>query len=114
MALRDGNWRVRLELPDGKLLESSTDELTLAQIDVAERASGVPWALWDPRRSVRVAIGLFVVLLVKDGTAEDTALQLAQDLPGKVLSGAFTWEPPEKPLEPVAGRDAGEHTDPPA
>jgi len=109
MSLRDGNWRIRLELPDGKVLESSTDELTLAQMDVAERASGVPWALWDPRRSVRVAIGLFVVLLVRDGTAEDKALQLAQELPGKVLTGAFTWEQPEDPLPAT-----GEHTDPPA
>ena len=111
MALRDGNWQIRLELPGGgKVLESSTDELTLGQIDVAERASGVPWALWDPRRSVRVAIGLFVVLLVRDGETEDAALKLAQELPGKVLTGAFTWVPPENPLPATPG--AGEAPDP--
>lgn len=113
MALRDGNWKVRLQLPgeDGKVLRSSTDDLTLAQIDVAERASGVPWALWDPRRSVRVAMGLFVVLLVADGSKEDDALQLVQQLPGSVLTGAFTWEPPTDPLPSTAGE---EKADPPA
>lgn len=110
MSLRDGNWRFRLE-HGGKLMESSTDELALGLFDVAERASGVPWAMWDPRRSVRVAMGLFVVLMVQDGMEESAALELVQKLPGKVLTGAFTWEPPESPLPATKG---GERTDPPA
>jgi len=113
MALRDGNWRIRLELPDGRVLESSTDDLTLQQFDVAERASGIPWALWDPRRSVRVAMGLFVVLMVNDGTTEDVALGLVQQLPGKTLTGAFEWEAPTDPL-PAIGSAEGALADPPA
>lgn len=112
MALRDGNWKVQLQLPEGKVLESSTDELTLQQIDVAERVSGIPWAAWDPRRSVRVAMALFVVLLIRNGETEDQAVKLVQDLPGKTLTGAFTWVPPEDPLPAISEQE--EPADPPA
>lgn len=109
MALRDGSWQCRLELEDGRVLEANTDDLPLGLIDVAERASGVPWAFMDPRGSVRVAMGLFAVLLIRDGEAEDKALQLVKELPGKALTGAFTWLAPEDPLPAT-----GEKTDPPA
>jgi hypothetical protein len=109
MALRDGSWECRLQLEDGRTLEASTDDLLLGQIDTAERACGIPWAYMDPRGSVRVAIALFAVLLIRDGEAEDKALQLARELPGKALTGAFTWVPPEEPL-PATGDTA----DPPA
>jgi hypothetical protein len=105
MALRDGSWLVRLELDDGRTLEASTDDLTLAQLDVAERASGIPWPVMDPRRSIRVAMGLFTVLLIRDGEAEDKALQLVQELPASKLTGAFTFVPPEDPL-PAIGEAA--------
>lgn len=109
MNLHDGTWHVRLELDDGKVLTSSTDDLTLAQVDTVERVSGIPWALWDPRRSVRVAMALFVVLLIADGDSEDKALTRAQELPRKTLTGAFRWDPPADPLPTT-----GERTDPPA
>jgi hypothetical protein len=103
MALRDGSWQVRLELDDGTTLEASTDDLTLAQLDVAERASGIPWPIMDPRRSARVAMALFAVLLIRNGTAEDKALALAAEFPASKLHGAFTYVPPEDPLPPVEG-----------
>lgn len=108
MALRDGSWNCRLQLEDGRVLVASTDDLLLGQIDTAERAAGIPWAYMDPRGSVRVAISLFAVLLIRDGEAEDKALQLARELPAKALTGAFTWVEPEDPL-PATGED----TDPP-
>lgn len=110
MALRDGSWQCRLELDDGRTLEANTDDLLLGQIDVAERASGVPWAYMDPRGSVRVAMALFAVLLIRDGEAEDKALQLVKELPAEKLRGAFTWVAPEDPLPATPG----EKTDPPA
>jgi len=106
MALRDGSWTCRLELDDGRTLEVNTDDLPLGQIDVAERACGVPWAYMDPRGSVRVAMALFAVLLIRDGEAEDKALQLVQDLPAIKLREAFTWLPPEDPL-PATGEQTG-------
>jgi hypothetical protein len=111
MALRDGSWHVRLELEDQKVLTTSTDDMTLMQVDVVERVSGVPWALWDPRRSVRVAMALFVLLLVNDGTPEQQALEKVQQLTYPTLLGAFRWEPPTNPLPATAG--AEERTDPP-
>jgi hypothetical protein len=109
MALRDGKWTVRLELDGGRVLERSTDDMTLNQVDVVERASGIAWGFWDPQRSARVATALFAVLLMVDGETEDKALTLAGELPASVLRGAFTWIPPEEPLPAT-----GERTDPPA
>ena len=57
----------------------------------------------DPRGSVRVAMALFVVLLIRDGEAEDKALQLVRELPSTKLRGAFTWLPPEDPLPATGG-----------
>lgn len=110
MALRDGSWDCRLELDEGKTLAANTDDLLLGQIDVAERACGVPWAYMDPRGSVRVAMALFAVLLIRDGMAEDKALQTVQELPATKLREAFTWVPPEEPLPATEGGEA----DPPA
>jgi hypothetical protein len=109
MALRDGRWRFRLELDGGRVLERTTDDMTLNQVDVVERASGIVWGAWDPPRHARCAIALFAVLLMVDGETEDKALQLAGELPAEKLRGAFTWEPPEDPLPPAEGP-----TDPPA
>jgi hypothetical protein len=110
MALRDGSYSIRLQLEDGRLLENSTDDLTLLQIDTAERACGIAWPFMDPTRNMRTAIALFAVLLIADGEDEDKALQLAGEMKGRQLRGAFTWNPPEDPL-PATG---GEPTDPPA
>jgi hypothetical protein len=109
MALRDGSWDCRLQLEDGRVLEANTDNLLLGQIDTAERAAGIPWAYMDPRGSVRVAMSLFAVLLIRDGESEDKAIQLARELPATVLREAFTWIPPEDPL-PVTG-EAGDPPD---
>jgi hypothetical protein len=109
MALRDGSWNCVLHLDDGRRLEANTDDLPLGMIDTAERASGIPWAFMDPRGSVRVAVALFAVLLMQDGEAEDKALQLARELPGRKLRDAFTWIPPEDPLPAT-----GEAADPPS
>jgi hypothetical protein len=107
MSLRDGRWRFRLEV-DGRTVERTTDDMTLNQVDVVERACGIVWGAWDPPRHARCAVALFAVLLMVDGTAEDKALQLAGELPATVLRDAFTWEPPTEPLPAT-----GEAADPP-
>jgi hypothetical protein len=109
MSLRDGKWTVRLELDDGRVLERDTDDMTLNQVDVVERACGFAWGYWDPPRSARTAVALFAVLLMVDGDTEDKALKLAGELPASKLRDAFTWVPPEESLPA-----AGEATDPPA
>lgn len=97
MAKRDGAWLCRLE-QDGKLLEASTDDLTLDQLDVAERVSGVPWPLMNPAGSVRVARALFAVLMIRAGMDEDEAVRRCGELTAVKLHGAFEWIPPEDPL----------------
>jgi hypothetical protein len=109
MALRDGRWRFRLQLDDGRTVERTTDDMTLTQVDLVERTCGFAWGYWDPPRSARTAVALFAVLLMVDGETEDKALQMAGELPATTLRDAFTWEPPEEPLPAT-----GEPTDPPA
>lgn len=109
MALRDGKWTVRLELDGSRVLERTTDDLTLNQVDVVERSCGIAWGFWDPTRSARTAVALFAVLLMVNGETEDKALKLAGELPAEKLRGAFTWEPADEP------RPADQvSTDPPA
>jgi hypothetical protein len=102
MAKRDGSWLCRLKL-DGKVLEASTDDLTLDQLDVAEQVSGVPWPLMNPGGSVRVAKALFAVLMIRAGMEEDEALRRCGELTAEKLHDAFEWVPPEDPLPATEG-----------
>lgn len=104
MSKRDGAWLCRLEL-DGKVLEASTDDLTLDQLDVAEQVSGVPWPLMNPARSVRVAKALFAVLMLRSGMDEEQALRRCAELTADRLAGAFEWMPPEDPLPDTGQAD---------
>jgi hypothetical protein len=83
MALRDGRWRFRLQLDDGRTVERTTDDMTLTQVDLVERTCGFAWGYWDPPRSARTAVALFAVLLMVDGETEDKALQMAGELPAR-------------------------------
>lgn len=109
MSARDGSWLCRLEgYPD-----VSTDDLTLDELEVAERACGVPYVLMDPHASVRIAKALFAVMIHKAGAAEDEALKLAGKLTTRKLHNAFTYVLPTKPApQPATG--GGVTADPPA
>lgn len=108
MAQRDGSWLVSLE----GYPEVTTDELTLDELETAERACGVPYTLMDPHVSVRIAKALLAVLLIKAGATEDDALKQAGKLTVRKLHGAFTYLPPEKPRPAAASSDT-EPADPP-
>lgn len=117
MARLDGSWLCKLEgHPD-----VSTDDLTLDELEIAERSCGVPYVLMDPHASVRVAKALFAVMLMRAkldaGTpqrqAEDEAVKAAGKLTTKRLHGAFAWVPPSGPPLPPA-TDGEVAADPPA
>lgn len=105
----DGYWLVRLE----GFPEVSTDDLTLTEVETAEKASGVPYSLMDPRSSIRIARALFVVCMMRAGMGEDVALKQAQDLRLRVLHGAFTWERANRERPAVVGDAEGSEADPP-
>lgn len=107
MARRDGAWLVQLEgHPD-----VSTDDLTLDELEIAEKACGVPYTLMDPHVSVRIAKALFAVMVrralinegVAEGVAEERALQQVRKLTTRSLHGAFTYLPPTDPQPASVG-----------
>jgi hypothetical protein len=119
MARRDGAWLLHLELEDGSTLEASTDDLTLDELEVAERVSGVAWAALNPLRSAKVAKGLLALLLIRQnlatgmdrGTAEAKALEVAGQVTARQLSDAFTYQPPTEGFPELDGERSA---DPPS
>lgn len=111
MARRDGSWLLRLQLADGQTLEASTDDLTLDELEIAERVSGVAWVAMNPLRSTKVAKGLLALLLIRQNlssgmdraTAEDKGLEVAGGVTFAQLSDAFTYRPPTEALPAVEG-----------
>lgn len=101
MSKRDGSWLVTLE----GYPPISTDDLTLDELEVAERACAVPYTLMDPHVTIRVAKALLGVVLLKANlergleqqAAEDDALKTAGKLTVRKLHGAFTYVPPTDP-----------------
>lgn len=105
MSSRDGCWRLHLDgVPD-----VTTDDLTLDDVEIAERVCGVPYVMLNPLASAKEAKALLTVLLVRAGRTEDDALEAARRTPLRVISRAFTWVPPDRPLRAV-----GDDSDPPA
>lgn len=114
MSRRDGSWLLKLEGHP----EVSTDDLTLDELETAERACDVPYTLMDPHVSIRIAKALLGVMLTRANLAagmeqkqaEDQALKAAGKLPVRKLHGAFTYVPATKPPAAAGGAPA----DPPA
>lgn len=113
---RDGSWLVRLEgYPD-----TDTDDLTLDEVELAEKVSGVPYTLMDPHISVRVAKALLGVVLLRANLAagmaqepaEDKAVKAAGKLTTRKLHGAFVYQAPSRKSAPPAIVE-GELADPP-
>ncbi len=101
--LQDGRWRVRLEgFPD-----VTTDELTLDDIETAEKVAGIPWVLINPLASAKEAKGLLCVLLMRAGVAETEALKAAGKTPLRQLVTAFTYELPDRQPATVLAGDGG-------
>jgi hypothetical protein len=102
MARRDGAWLLLLELEDGQQLTASTDDLTLNELETAEKVAGVPWSVMNPLRSTKVARALLALLLIRQhlssgmdqAAAEEKALEMAGQVTGAQLSDAFTFQPP--------------------
>lgn len=106
----DGYWTVTLQ----GYPPVDTQDLTLDEIEAAEKACGVPYTLMDPRESVRIARALFVVCMVRGGMDEDKALKAAGQLRLAVLHGAFTWQRLERSQPPQVLAAAGDETGPPS
>lgn len=113
---RDGSWLVQLE----GYPELDTDQLTLDELEVAERACATPYTLMDPHVSVRIAKALLAMVLLRhnldrglpQAEAEDAALKATGKLTTAKLHGAFTYLPAQvkRALAPATG---GEPADPP-
>lgn len=69
---------------------TSTDDLTLDEVALAERVAGVPWSTMNPLGNVKVAKALFVLTAIRAGMPEAQALEAAGSTPLKRLHGAFT------------------------
>lgn len=110
MSKLDGAWLMR-----HAGVEVSTDDLTLDELDVAERACGTPYVLLQPLARARDAKALLAVCLIRGKVAagasrqqaEDEALAAAGSLTLGELAGAFQWVPatdpqpaPEAPTDP--------------
>lgn len=112
MSKLDGAWLMR-----HAGLEVSTDDLTLDELDVAERACGTPYVLLQPLARARDAKALLAVCLIRghvaagmpQAAAEDLALATAGSLTMRDLVGAFQWVEPTDP-QPAAEAP----TDPPS
>jgi hypothetical protein len=103
---RDGRWRLHL---DG-FPEVTTDELTLDEVETAERVCGVPYVLLNPHASAKEAKALLVLLMMRGGVPEKDALKAAGKLPLKTLAGAFVYEFPDE----LPATLAAEAPDPPS
>lgn len=108
--LNEGRWRVHLEgFPD-----ITTDELTLDDIETAEKVASVPWVLINPLASAKEAKALLVLLLMRADVPETEALKAAGKVSLRQLAGAFRYELPER--QPATGTLAaadGAESDPP-
>jgi hypothetical protein len=107
--LQDGRWRITLEgFPD-----VTTDELTLDDIETAEKVAGVPWVIINPLASAKEAKALLTLLLIRAGIPEAEALKAAGKTTLKKLAGAFRYEMPDR--QPATGAaTAGGESDPPS
>lgn len=114
MSKLDGAWLCKLEgYPD-----VSTDDLTLDELDMAERACGLPYSLMDPHAGAKIAKALFAVMLYRakldaglpTAQAEEEAVAAAGKVTTRRLHGAFTYVPATHPA-PATSR--GGTQDPP-
>lgn len=103
MARRHGCWLVELE----GYPALSTDDLTLDELEVAERASGIAYSQMNPLVSIRAAKALLVLVLIRGGAPEDEALTKAATIRAGELHGAFTYVHPSLPPRPRSQEDGG-------
>jgi hypothetical protein len=76
---------------------TTTNDLTLAEVEIAERVSGVPWVLMNPHASMSVAIALVAIVARRSGMGDDEAVEYARALPVHRLHRAFVFVPGERP-----------------
>lgn len=86
---------------------TTTNDLTLAEVEVAERVSGVPWVLMNPHASMSVAIALVAIVARRTGMNDDEAVEYARALPVSRLHRAFVFVPGEHPDGDEGGDDEG-------
>lgn len=57
-------WRITLDLPDLPAFTVDEDNLTLLEMETAERMSGSSWLTLDPRQSAKKAVAILSAALV--------------------------------------------------
>lgn len=93
----DGRWVVEL---DG-FPPVTTDDMTLEDVELAERVCAVPWVLLNPLASAKEAKAMLTILLVRNGVPEDEAVKAAAKTPLTKLVRAFRYELPERRAQPA-------------
>lgn len=93
----DGRWVVQL---DG-FPPLTTDDMTLEDVELAERVCNVPWVLLNPLASAKEAKAFLAILLVRSGVPEDEAVKAATKTPMPKLARAFRYELPERKAQPA-------------
>jgi hypothetical protein len=70
---------------------TTTNDLTLAEVEIAEQVSGIPWTLMNPHASMRTAIALVAIVARRSGMGDDEAVEYARALPVSKLHRAFVY-----------------------
>lgn len=69
----------------------SSDDLTVGELESIEAATGTPWSLINPFRSMPVARAMLATWLVRDGKTDDEAKAEVSALTAKTLKNAFRF-----------------------
>ena len=104
----DSRWRVKLE----GFPEITTDDLTLDDIETAEKVAAVPWVMINPLASAKEAKALLTVMLMRAGVPEGEALKAAGKTTLRKLATAFVYELPDRQPATVPSGN-GSSPDPP-
>ncbi len=98
---RHAHWLVRLPaaagLGDDVLVD--TDDLTLDEGELAEKASGTPWTLLNPAARASDAKALFLVVAMRCGLPEPAAVDALRKLTLRDAQGCFTYVPADADAE---------------
>lgn len=79
-------WETRV---DGKW--HSSDDLTLDELDVVEKASGIGWGFLNPIRNAATARTLLALWYVKEGRTDEEAKAAIAALTNKTLKVTFRY-----------------------
>lgn len=85
-------WQVRYEGANMLI-----DDLTWAEIESVEQATGVPWSMQNPFQSAAVAQAWLALLLVRQGKSDEEAREAVRAMTVRQFKGCFDRVPDDRP-----------------